>query len=136
MRTRRNALIMGPMSFRVRHRTLIWLLPLMLWRLLLPVGFMPGTTAGSPLVLCSMHHVANAAGGAHPADGTRDGTHADKVCPFSVAGVAAPTATAATPTAGLRSRVLPLALAEAQRLATPGPARHLPSRAPPPPLPA
>jgi Protein of unknown function (DUF2946) len=87
------------MSERHSHRWLAWLLPLLLLRALLPVGFMLSwSDAGLRIVMCSGSgplptHVPTVEEQQHPGDSHRGGgqhehSRADNaaLCPFAVAG--------------------------------------------------
>ena len=64
---------------------MLWLLPLLVMRLLLPTGVMPArSTHGFALVLCSAQHLRSA-----PQSGQ---AHAGALCPFAAAASAAPPA--------------------------------------------
>lgn len=100
------------MSARTRHRWLIWLLPLIALRALLPAGFMFAWADGAPrLMLCSgmgavpavvqnnhpsahAHHAGHAG---HDAQATEHSqhqnhssspSHENSLCPFAAGGVA------------------------------------------------
>jgi hypothetical protein len=75
---------------------MLWLLPLLVMRLLLPTGVMPArSTHGFALVLCSEQHPQSAPQPGH--------AHAETLCPFAAAASAAPPQAAIQP-------ALPLAL--------------------------
>jgi hypothetical protein len=75
---------------------MLWLLPLLVMRLLLPTGVMPArSTHGFALVLCSVQHLRSAPQPGH--------AHAESLCPFAAAASAAP------PSAPIQP-ALPLAL--------------------------
>lgn len=62
---------------------MLWLLPLLVTRLLLPTGVMPArSTHGFALVLCSVQHLRSAPQPGH--------AHAETLCPFAAAASAAP----------------------------------------------
>jgi hypothetical protein len=62
---------------------MLWLLPLLVMRLLLPTGVMPArSTHGVALVLCSIQHLRSAPESGH--------AHAEPLCPFAAAASAAP----------------------------------------------
>src|ERR1700680_2570539 len=62
---------------------MLWLLPLLVMRLLLPTGVMPArSTHGFALVLCSMQHLRSAP--------EQDHARADALCPFAAAATLAP----------------------------------------------
>jgi hypothetical protein len=115
-----------------RARTLAhWLLPLLVLRLLLPLGVMPGVAHGAAaLVLCSLHLDAPAA--AQP--GTHDPGHPEAQtdhCPFGAAAHLAPF-TALAPLRFAFAEVRITVDAETGRaLALLGPPRAQLSRAPP-----
>src|SRR5580698_8402443 len=75
---------------------MLWLLPLLVMRLLLPTGVMPArSTHGFALVLCSVQHPQSAPQPGH--------AHAEVVCPFAAAATTAPPCAAMQP-------ALPMAL--------------------------
>jgi hypothetical protein len=64
---------------------MLWLLPLLVMRLLLPTGVMPARSShGFALVLCSVQHLRSAPQPGH--------AHAEALCPFAAAASAAPPA--------------------------------------------
>lgn len=64
---------------------MLWLLPLLVVRLLLPTGVMPARGEhGMALVLCSYQHLRSAP--------QRDHSHTDAPCPFAAAATSAPPA--------------------------------------------
>src|SRR5579863_5324515 len=82
---------------------MLWLLPLLLMRLLLPTGVMPArSTHGFALVLCSVQHLQSAPQPGH--------AHAETLCPFAAAASVAPPSAAMQP-------ALPLALSGASQIA-------------------
>lgn len=82
---------------------MLWLLPLLVMRLLLPTGVMPARgTHGFALVLCSVQHLQSAPQPGH--------AHAEALCPFAAA------ATAAPPPAPIRP-ALPVALPGTSQIA-------------------
>ena len=102
----------------------LWLLPLLVTRLLLPTGVMPARSAhGVALVLCGWQH--------HRSAPDQDHSHADAPCPFAAAATAAPPATPILPVlAGTLSTLAPSA-GEAQCAGQTGAARSQRARAPP-----
>jgi hypothetical protein len=114
------------MSRRRAEFWMLWLLPLLVMRLLLPTGVMPArSTHGVALVLCSIQHLRSAPDQGHaPA-------HADALCPFAAAATPAPPATLILPApAGSLSTLSPLAC-EAQCSGKTGAPRSQLARAPP-----
>lgn len=113
----------------------LWLLPLLVWQLLLPPGVMPGARAGAAaLVLCPMHGAMPAGdpGSVGPvAPGTGTEKYRPSICPFAATGAAAPSL-AGLPVAAHDSppRLDPPAYVSAP-WAPPGPVRSQISRAPP-----
>jgi hypothetical protein len=103
---------------------MLWLLPLLLTRLLLPTGVMPARSAhGVALVLCSWQH--------HRSAPDQNHSHADAPCPFAAAATAAAPATPILPgLAGTLSTLAPSA-GEAQCFGQTGAARSQSARAPP-----
>ena len=103
---------------------MLWLLPLLVMRLLLPSGVMPArSTHGLALVLCSSQHVRSA-----PDPGR---VHADALCPFATAVTTAPPASLMQPAvAGTRSSLWPLTC-QAQCSGQSGAPRSQLARAPP-----
>jgi hypothetical protein len=89
-----------------RHRAqfwMLWLLPLLVMRLLLPTGVMPAhSTHGFALVLCSVQHLRSAPQPGH--------AHAEALCPFAAAASVAPPAAPIQP-------ALPLAPARQSQIA-------------------
>jgi len=82
---------------------MLWLLPLLVMRLLLPIGVMPArSTHGFALVLCSVQHLRSAPQPGH--------AHAEALCPFAAAASAAPPSALIQP-------ALPLALARQSLIA-------------------
>jgi hypothetical protein len=120
---------------RRRARNLLhWLLPLLVLRLLLPLGVMPGVAHGAPaLVLCSLYSAASPHAGA-PDVGGGSGPHdhaAQTSCPFAAAAHVAPVL-AFEPVQFTFAAVLITADAKTGRaLALIGPPRSHLSRAPP-----
>jgi|SRR5450631_3928563 hypothetical protein len=102
----------------------LWLLPLLVTRLLLPTGVMPERSAhGVALVLCSWQH--------HQSAPDQNHSHADAPCPFAAAASATPAATPMVPVlAGTLSTLAPSA-DEAQCAGQTGAARSQRARAPP-----
>jgi hypothetical protein len=103
---------------------MLWLLPLLVTRLLLPTGVMPARAAhGVALVLCSWQHHRSAPDQTH--------SHADAPCPFAAAATAAPPAAASL--AALASTLPTLAPSSgtAQCIGRSGVARSQRARAPP-----
>jgi len=109
---------------------LLWLLPLLVARLLLPPGVMPGSNLqGAALVLCSMHHdAAGRAGHQAPVQGD---SHGEKVCPFAAAAAAAPVSTAPAVAVRVAKAAIVAMGTVAQRRADAGPPRSQTSRGPP-----
>jgi hypothetical protein len=110
-----------------RHRAqlwMLWLLPLLVMRLLLPTGVMPARSAhGVALVLCSWQH--------HQSAPDRNHSHVDALCPFAAAATAAPPAAPILPVvAATRSTRAPRA-GEAQCAGQTGAIRSQSARAPP-----
>jgi hypothetical protein len=87
------------MNRRLYRKWARWLLPLLVARAFLPVGFMLATTQGDGLQLAfcpdqapiaqGMHHASAGGGHADHAGPHHSGTHLDPPCPFAVAAVAA-----------------------------------------------
>src|ERR1700681_29031 len=74
---------------------MLWLLPLLMMRLLLPTGVMPArSTDGVALVLCGLQHLRSAPEQAQ--------SHADAPCAFAAAATPAPPATPILPALGAR----------------------------------
>jgi hypothetical protein len=103
---------------------MLWLLPLLVMRLLLPTGVMPArSNHGFALVLCSVQHLRSA-----PQPGQ---AHADTLCPFAAAASAAPPSAQVQPPLPLMlSRQLQVACT-AQCNAQSGTVRTQLARAPP-----
>jgi hypothetical protein len=103
---------------------MLWLLPLLVMRLLLPTGVMPArSTHGVALVLCSFQHLRSAPDQGH--------AHADAPCPFAAAATSAPpSADLNQARVGWQSSPAPLAF-EAQCRGLTGTARSQCARAPP-----
>ena len=103
---------------------MLWLLPLLVMRLLLPSGVMPAhSTHGLALVLCSAQHARSAPDPGH--------VHADALCPFAAAVTPAPPASLLQPAdAATQSSLSPLAC-QAQCGAQSGAPRSQLARAPP-----
>src|SRR5579863_1497387 len=94
------------MTRRRAELWMLWLLPLLMMRLLLPTGVMPARSShGFALVLCSVQHLRSAPQPGH--------AHAETPCPFAAAASAAP------PTAQLQPP-LPLTLARQLQIACTG----------------
>ena len=103
---------------------MLWLLPLLVMRLLLPTGVMPArSTHGFALVLCSMQHLRSAPEQAH--------SHPDAPCAFAAAATPAPPATPILPAraATLLTRAPPAG--KAQCTGQTGAARSQSARGPP-----
>ena len=87
------------MNRRLFRKWARWLLPLLVARAFLPVGFMLVTQADglelgfcpdqAPIVQGLDHAVAGHAAGGHAGHGQQHSGHADPPCPFAVAAVAA-----------------------------------------------
>jgi len=130
---------------RRRARAVHWLLPLLVLRLLLPTGVMPGVAHGAPaLVLCSLQLDAPGVAAAaplsddeiHHADGTvaPDSAHdpaAQDHCPFGAAAHLAPILAPASIRCALSTVLTTVDAQTGRALAPPGPPRTQPSRAPP-----
>lgn len=103
---------------------MLWLLPLLVMRLLLPTGVMPArSTHGLALVLCSVQHPQSAPQPGH--------AHAEALCPFAAAASAAPPQAAIQPALPLAlERQLPIA-GGAQCSGQSGTLRSQLARAPP-----
>jgi hypothetical protein len=103
---------------------ILWLLPLLVMRQLLPTGVMPARgTHGVALVLCSSQHLRSAPDQGH--------AHADAPCPFAAAATgAAPAADLNQARVDCRLSLAPLAL-EGQCRGLTGSARSQRARAPP-----
>lgn len=103
---------------------MLWLLPLLVMRLLLPTGVMPArSTHGVALVLCSVQHLRSAPQPGH--------AHAEALCPFAAAATAAPPAALLQPAlAAALSGQSPIAC-EAQCSGQSGTPRTQLARAPP-----
>jgi hypothetical protein len=110
-----------------RHRAqirMLWLLPLLLTRLLLPTGVMPARGAhGVALVLCSWQH--------HQSAPAQDHSHADAPCPFAAAASAAPPSTLPQSALAMTAPTLALRGGSAQCAGRTGAARSQRARAPP-----
>ena len=99
----------------------------------IPPGFMPGASAGSPLVICTGHGPLTLAGadGRHaPAKPARSDKH-NQTCPFAGHDVAAPTFALGVVTAAAIDRRRPVDpavtdLATGPGLAAPPPPSHAP----------
>lgn len=115
-----------------RHpRLTLWLVPLLLWQLMLPPGVMPGATEhGSTLVLCDMHH-----GPMAPLPGHRDTApgshHGGSMCPFAAVGAIGPLAVNLAVAAHGAPVALAIPFPDAQRAVLPLPSRAHRSRGPP-----
>jgi hypothetical protein len=103
---------------------MLWLLPLLVMRLLLPTGVMPArSTHGLALVLCGVQHLPSAPQPGH--------AHAEALCPFAAAASAAPPAATIRPALPLAlARQLPIARS-AQCSGQSGTVRSQLARAPP-----
>ena len=110
-----------------RHRAefwMLWLLPLLVMRLLLPSGVMPAHSPhGFALVLCSSQHLRSA-----PDAGN---AHADALCPFAAAVTAAPPTSLIEPVAAATQSSLAALTCRAQCVGQSGAARTQVARAPP-----
>ena len=132
---RPGRLIIHRIVIHVRpRRFVLWLLPLLMWQLLLPPGVMPGSGAqGATLVLCSMHHAPM--GAMAPAADQRDhlpaGKRSSGICPFAAVGAAAPIAALEMTLRHDVVRDFAALPSDAQRSAGSGPIRTQLSRAPP-----
>jgi hypothetical protein len=74
------------MTRRCAEFWMLWLLPLLVMRLLLPTGVMPARSShGVALVLCRPQPIRSAPAAGH--------THAEALCPFASAAPPAPPAT-------------------------------------------
>ena len=103
---------------------MLWLLPLLMMRPLLPTGVMPArSTDGVALVLCGLQHLRSAPEQAH--------SHADAPCAFAAAATPAPPATPilAALAATLLTRAPPAG--KAQCTGQTGAARSQTARGPP-----
>jgi hypothetical protein len=102
---------------------MLWLLPLLVTRLLLPTGVMPARSAhGVALVLCSWQHHRSAPDQSH--------SHAEAPCPFAAA-AAAPTATSVLAALASTLSTLAPSTGTAQCTGHTGAARSQRARAPP-----
>jgi len=123
------------MSPRRAESWMLWLLPLLVLRLLLPTGVMPGQEPrGAAFVLCSTRVLqpASPASTAAQRDSSRSGsTHAEALCPFAAAATLAAPSTWALQQRPplLQDRVVEWP--KAQCTAPSGPPRSQLSRAPP-----
>ncbi|MFI4868229.1 MAG: hypothetical protein ACHQDD_02615 [Steroidobacterales bacterium] len=112
------------MSRRRAEFWMLWLLPLLAMRLLLPSGVMPAHSPhGFALVLCSSQHLRSAPDPGH--------AHAEALCPFAAAATPAPPASLMqAAVAAAPSSLAPLTC-QAQCSGHSGAARSQFARAPP-----
>lgn len=112
---------------------MLWLLPLLLLRLLLPTGVMPADAAGhASLALCSEGLPQPAAVPDREQRQPRPGgSHADSLCPFAAAAALAPPSAPSPPAPRIAASDAPSRGSQAQRTARSGPRRSQLSRAPP-----
>ena len=119
-------------GIRLRERVLLWLLPALVFRALIPVGFMPGTGPVLALELCSaagfgsefaLHDGAGAPAG-------HDGAGSHEACAFAASATAgpAPELTVPVPVDPAATRI---DARTSPFLAAPGSSLRPPPRAPP-----
>jgi len=135
------------MTHRRAKSWLIWLLPLLVLRLLLPSGVMPayGSQGTTRLVLCSLDLVqtkqsigsltsiglrSDTVAGDH-APAHQKGPHTSSLCPFAAAATPAPGYTVSLRVLPATSVLLILSASQSQRATRSGPVRSQLSRAPP-----
>ncbi len=121
------------MHNRRYHRSTLWLLPLLLWRLLLPAGVMPASGHQAGLVMCSGHGALAAESGVKPdtPDSRSGGKPAQHTCPFAMVGAFAPLSASYMHADIIESATRTVAVPDAQRIAPSGPQRKHLSRGPP-----
>lgn len=119
------------MTRRRAENWIVWLLPLLMLRLLLPVGVMPAAgPQGTGFVLCTAQFGVNAAAANHTAP-IRGSSHADSLCPFAAAAAGAPTPSVRPMAARGVAVILPELSIVAGMPSASGPVRSQTSRAPP-----
>ncbi len=117
----------------LREATLAWVVPVLLFRALIPAGFMPGQTAAGALTveLCSgmgyQQSVVHYTGDGHPVP-ERGGSH--DPCPFAASAGGAPPPSG-VPQLAIASTAGPAALPPPTRIQHADPTRRPTARAPP-----
>jgi hypothetical protein len=119
---------------RLRERVLLWLLPTLVFRALIPAGFMPASDHGLALELCSSVGYGVVFEDYEPAASPEghsgsDVTHHDP-CAFAASATPTPVPVVSTPTAADSSSELPARVLSAAVLPEPSALRP-PPRAPP-----